>query len=333
MKSKADVPFGTTDDNGHWKPPYPCEYPLFSGRFSAKKLLKFLFGWGGYLWPRHLFYAGLAVATYYLFQFDMFAIALSGFTAASVLLMLLRNAVLAVAIFGGYHLLLYTLKIQGNRSKYHPDWTGRGKRFLFGSQLRDNVFRTMVTGVLTWTAYEVLYIWLLSQGVLPTVTFAQSPVWFIAFFIVIPLIRETHFYFIHKLLHTPRLMKRVHSIHHMNINPGPWSGLAMHPVEMALYFSVVLFNFFIPSHPIHFFYNIQLTALTPAQGHTGFEGPFLKGALPTGDYFHYLHHKCVSCNFGGTTLPWDKAFGIHYNGEGKFRRIPVKMFDVKWRDK
>jgi lathosterol oxidase len=67
----------------------------------------------------------------------------------------------------------------------------------------------------------------------------------------------------------------------------------MHFVESLLYFSVVLLHFVVPSHPMHFFFNSQHTALTPAGGHHGFEGPILEDTinLPTGSYFHYLHHR------------------------------------------
>jgi sterol desaturase/sphingolipid hydroxylase (fatty acid hydroxylase superfamily) len=77
----------------------------------------------------------------------------------------------------------------------------------------------------------------------------------------------------------------------------------MHPVEHLLYFSVVLIHWVIPSHPIHFLFNAQHTALTPAAGHHGFEGPVFKGRVPTGSYFHYLHHRFFN------TLPLDRMFG------------------------
>ena len=56
----------------------------------------------------------------------------------------------------------------------------------------------------------------------------------------------------------------------------------MHPVEHLLYFSVVLIHLVVPSHPVHFFFNAQHTALTPSGGHHGFEGavPFLPLPLP-----------------------------------------------------
>jgi sterol desaturase/sphingolipid hydroxylase (fatty acid hydroxylase superfamily) len=93
----------------------------------------------------------------------------------------------------------------------------------------------------------------------------------------------------------------------------------MHPVEHLLYLSVVAIHFLVPSHPLHFFFNSQLTALTPAFGHVGFEGPLFHGRVATGSYFHYLHHRFVSCNYGEATVPLDLWFGSFFNGEGAYR--------------
>ena len=43
------------------------------------------------------------------------------------------------------------------------------------------------------------------------------------------------------------------------------SAWACKQVEHLLYFSVVLIHFVVPSHPIHFFFNMQHTALTPVK--------------------------------------------------------------------
>lgn len=44
------------------------------------------------------------------------------------------------------------------------------------------------------------------------------------------------------------------------------------------------------------------------------EGPVLNGKLPTGSYFHYLHHRYFECNYGEATLPLDKLFGTFHDG-------------------
>jgi sterol desaturase/sphingolipid hydroxylase (fatty acid hydroxylase superfamily) len=279
--------------------------------------VKYIFGWGGYLWPRNAFYPGLAAATWYFLQPALAGPARPG--AGWVGYMLLRNIALMWLVFGTYHLLLYTFKVMGSNRKYDPKWQEKGlKKFLFRNQVADNVFRSTVSGGLIWTAYEVLYIWALANGRVPLLSWADNPVWFAAFFLIIPLYRESHFYFIHRLIHWKPLLRSVHYVHHKNPNPGPWSGMSMHPVEHLLYLSVLLVHFVVPSHPVHFFFDSQLTALTPAGGHDGFEGPLAGGLLPVGDYFHYLHHRFVSCNFGTGTVPWDRWLGKFFDGTGPY---------------
>ncbi len=44
--------------------------------------------------------------------------------------------------------------------------TGK-RKFLWGSQLRDNVFWSCASGCTVWTAYEVLMTWAYANGLLP----------------------------------------------------------------------------------------------------------------------------------------------------------------------
>ena len=45
-------------------------------------------------------------------------------------------------------------------------------------------------------------------------------------------------------------------------------------------------------------------------GHLGFESVTFQGKPIASDYFHYLHHKYVTCNFGMDMMPWDKWLGV-----------------------
>ena len=69
-------------------------------------------------------------------------------------------------------------------------------------------------------------------------------------------------------------------------------------------------------------FNAQHTALTPAGGHHGFDGPVLNGKLPTGSYFHYLHHRHFHVNYGEATLPLDKIFGTFHDGLSDMEERP-----------
>jgi sterol desaturase/sphingolipid hydroxylase (fatty acid hydroxylase superfamily) len=311
--------FGTRDAKGHWKPPYPAEYsPLFDWPLKPMAILKWFFGYPGFLWPLHTLWLVFSFVT---LAFLQPALALcKNLEFGWIGLMFLRNFIIMIVVYGGLHLVFYTLKLHGTERKYHPSFQEEHKKqFLFGRQPIDNAFRSLVTGLPIWTAYEVLYVWAAANGWVAYISFQDNPVWFIALFILIPFIRETHFYFIHRLIHWKPLYKSIHHIHHLNPNPGPWSGLAMHPIEQILYLSVPLIHFIIPSNPWHFFFHIQQLATGPASGHLGFEGPLFNGKLVIGDYYHYLHHKYVSCNFGLSIIPWDKWLGVYFSGIGEYR--------------
>ena len=312
----ADV--GSREVNGHWKPTQPPgDSPFHHWPVKPVEVFKWLFKWGGFLYPQRAFYVLLAFGTWYLLQADLKTA--RDLSAGWIAFMLLRNVVMLFIVNSFYHLTLYVWKLQGDTGKYHPKWQAKNSRkYMFNNQVLDNMFWTLGSGSIIWTAWEVLYIWLAANGKMPLSDWTGNPVWFAALFLIIPFWRDTHFYFVHRLIHWKPLLRAVHSVHHKNPNPGPWSGMSMHPVEHLLYFSVLLIHFVVPSHPIHFFYTAQLTALGPAQGHTGFEGPLFGGRWPAGDYFHYLHHKHVSCNFGIGFIPWDKWLGRYYDGNGPY---------------
>ena len=100
------------------------------------------------------------------------------------------------------------------------------------------------------------------------------------------------------------LYRHVHSLHHKSYNPGPWSGLSMHPVEHFMYYSCTWMPLFVTAHPISFLYCKFHADVAPIGGHDGYDDPG-----PNGD-FHWLHHAYFECNYG---VPWpidfDKMFG------------------------
>ncbi len=133
------------------------------------------------------------------------------------------------------------------------------------------MFWSLVSGVPIWTAYEVLMLWGYANGVIPFVSFSSNPVAFGLLLLLVPVIHEAGFYLVHRFLHWPPLYRIAHAVHHRNTNPGPWSGLSMHPLEHLLYFSTVLLFFLIPSHPIHMINLASRLGLAPSMGHTGFD--------------------------------------------------------------
>ena len=163
----------------------------------------------------------------------------------------------------------------------------------------------------------------LPAGRLETLQLADSPVWFILLFPLLLIWQSLHFYFVHRALHWKPLYKHVHSVHHRNVNPGPWSGMAMHPVEHLGYFSTLLIFLVLPAHPVHMIFALNWQFLGAPSSHSGYEAVWVKdkSRLIIGSFFHQLHHRYYECNYGGVEMPWDKWLGTYHDGSEEGTRL------------
>lgn len=232
-------------------------------------------------------------------------------------LLYLRNLLLMIAVAGGLHFYFYTRKKQRDTLRYDTrDLKGMQKSFTFQSQIADNIFWTMASGVTIWTGYEVLMFWAMSNGYAPPLAWADNPLWLVVIFLLTPIWISVHFYWVHRWMHWPPLYRLAHALHHRNTNVGPWSGLSMHPVEHIIFFSSILTQLILPSSPLHILFHMQHQALTAATSHTGYEAVLIKDKkhLALGTFHHQMHHRYFDCNYGNLEIPWDKWFGSFHDG-------------------
>jgi len=290
-----DSDFGTEDSRGYWRPSQRISYgPTFVWPPQPRAFLKWFFGLPGYLLPWNVFYAVFAIGIWVYLTPALERFETLTFGLAS--LILARNLMLAVLVYGAWHLWLYVWRKQDTEFKYNRNWPSTDSAvFLFNNQTYDNVFWTLASGVPIWTAYELLLLWGYANGYAPMINPAESPVGFVALFFLVPFVHEVGFYFAHRLLHWPPLYRLAHKLHHRNVNPGPWSGLSMHPVEHVIYFSTILLFFLIPSHP-------NRVVLGE------------KSTWNTSYYAHYLHHRYHEVNYADGMVPLDKWFGSFHDG-------------------
>lgn len=145
--------------------------------------------------------------------------------------------------------------------------------------------------------------------------------WNLASVALVTFWREIHFYFCHRAIHPwsaagvrtagrggpwwdlgGALYRHAHAWHHKSVNPGPWSGLSMHPVEHFFYFSCAwlpLLAIASPSlavHPMHFLYAVFHACIAPIAGHDGHAAPGGNSS------HHYLHHAFFEINCESTCL-------------------------------
>jgi len=236
----------------------------------------------------------------------------------------LVNMVLMIVTAGGLHLYFITYRKQGKRLKFDPRDQGKNNKLWdFSDQVKDNIFWSLGSGVLQLTGFQTLTMWLMANGYAPTITFSSNPIWFVLAMVMIPIWSAFHFYWVHRLLHVPFLYKRVHSLHHRNVNIGPWSGFAMHPVEHFIYLTTLCIHWVVASHPVHLIFHVIYQGPGAAMTHTGYEDLLIKDKrrLALGTFYHQLHHRYYECNYGNQEMPWDRWFGTFHDGSEEATRI------------
>ena len=132
----------------------------------------------------------------------------------------LRNLFLMIVVAGGLHLYFYRWKYQGKKLKFDGrELVRKARGFTFKSQVWDNIFWSLASGVTTWTLFEILMFWSMANGYAPMLAWAAHPIWFIALFLLIPVWESFYFYWMHRFLHTD-IMYRFHALHHRNNDIG-----------------------------------------------------------------------------------------------------------------
>ena len=322
--------FGFRDKRGHFVPKEAADKnPLWVLPVNLKKIFNwFIFS---YIFSWNLFYLFFAFIAYYFFTPPMSE--MKTFSVGWASEILLRNYVMGTIFFSLIHIPLYISKSQGIKFKFNPNWPEKiQKLFTFNKQIFDNLFWSLFWGVPIWTAYEVISLWLYASGRIPFIEFSESPVYFFLILLLIPAFRDAHFYLVHRVLHFKFMYKIAHSVHHRNINPGPWSSLSMHPIEHLLYFSGVIVHWVILSHPLHAIYHLFHASLGSANGHIGFKQMLLndKQAIDLSNYNHYLHHKYFEVNYGNLMIPFDQWFGTYHDGsEEMHNQMRLRLRGIK----
>ena len=234
----------------------------------------------------------------------------------------IRNLIIVLGSAGLTHLWLYRWKRQGDDLRYDTRPLARKRIFLFGDQVKDNMFLTLTSGVAVWTAWETFMWWAFANGVVPMLDLdsATGVLWFIVLLAIVPVYSANHFAVGHWLLHRGPAYRRIHAVHHKNVNVGPWSGLAMHPAEHLLLFADVWLFLVVPASPLHMLFAMMHHGVGAPLSHTGYDSIELGGGarrpvrLRVGDFHHQLHHRYIECNYGGLESPLDDLLGAFHDG-------------------
>lgn len=131
--------------------------------------------------------------------------------------------------------------------------------------------------------------------------------------LIVLLIHETYYYWVHRAMHFPKIYKIVHKVHHQSLNTTPWTAFSFHPWESiieALIVPVILLV--IPLNIYVLLFYLMLMTFSSMINHLDIEvypESFRKswfGKLWIDATHHHFHHKEFNTNYGLYFTFWDK---------------------------
>lgn len=141
-------------------------------------------------------------------------------------------------------------------------------------------------------------------------------------FILLSLLHETYYYWVHRWMHNPKVFRKIHKVHHDSLVPSPWTAFSFHPWESLLEAIVVpVILLFLPVHPIVIGVYLIFMTLSSVINHLDIEiypKAFMKsrfGKMFIGATHHHFHHAEFKTNFGLYFTFWDRWMNTESNSK------------------
>jgi sterol desaturase/sphingolipid hydroxylase (fatty acid hydroxylase superfamily) len=165
--------------------------------------------------------------------------------------------------------------------------------------------------------------------------------WLCISYLLAIIFHDTWFYWLHRFFHLPGVYERVHRIHHLSVNPSPWTSFSFHFLEAAGEGLVILpLVYLVPLHVFTLvFFGLSIFAIN-VYGHLGYEiAPrwfrrsiffeFINSSV-----YHNIHHSKFRGNYGLYFRIWDRLMGTEHNQYEKiYDEIQAKRFSNQERTK
>ena len=147
--------------------------------------------------------------------------------------------------------------------------------------------------------------------------FDTWPLWYLPVSVLIYLfVQDSWFYWTHRAMHTPRLFRLAHAVHHQSRPPTAWTAMSFHPIESLSGAIVVpIMVFIVPIHIAMLGVVLAIATVMGVTNHMGWEifprrlvHSTLGNWLITASH-HERHHEEYRCNFGLYFRVWDRLCG------------------------
>lgn len=214
----------------------------------------------------------------------------------------------AAGIFYGYFFIWKSEKFRSQRLS---------KRKLRKKQLKNEISWSIWSSLIFALIGSLTY-WLWDNELTEIyINPSQYRFWYLPMsLIVVLLIHETYYYWVHRLMHHPMVFKKVHKVHHDSLTPTPWTAFSFHPWESfieALILPVIIL--FIPINIYVLGFYLLLMTISSVINHLDieifpkkFRSNWPGNQLINATHHHY-HHKEFFTNYGLYFTFWDKWMG------------------------
>ncbi|CAE8616297.1 unnamed protein product, partial [Polarella glacialis] len=214
-----------------------------------------------FFWSPNLIWFAITLLWYVCFPYDIQAA--GSWSPGWVLKRLAANTALALAYYGFFFWSLY---IRGfSKRKY------RAGCYPTAGNMAHNLWYWSL-GVLQWSLSECAMMHLWATGKVAYVSdleLLMSPrqMLLLAFWILaVPQWRDLHFYAAHRFSHIRAFYKYVHSLHHRNMDPEPFSGIQW---STSSTFPTLVPTLYMANSPLIYMWIFLHLALAPGAGHSG----------------------------------------------------------------
>jgi lathosterol oxidase len=222
-------------------------------------------------------------------------------------------------ISGAFELLYYRA-----RRDRAAEWKCQPQRFLSPKHQRDqfllgtanvilvSILSGLFAGYLASGGPSAVYFDLQKHGVVASVLLT----------VVYFLLTDAGLYWAHRLFHRPRLFRLIHRHHHRYTSPTAFTAMAMHPLELLTYQTVMLVPLFVlPLHVGGLIAVLVYQNYVAMVDHSGVDlHSWIPWQPPT--RFHDDHHVYFHVNYGQNMGVWDLVFGT-YRREGRVYGVEI----------
>lgn len=204
----------------------------------------------------------------------------------------------------------YYQKVKSNKTTK----TILSSRPLKKDQIRKEIYWSVLSSAIFAFFGAILY-WCWLQGF--TAVYldpAEFGYWYLPVsLLLVLLVHETYYYWLHRAMHHPQIYKHVHKVHHNSLSSTPWTAFSFHPWESVLEAVIVpLILIAVPVNIYVLLFYLLFMTFSSFVNHLDIEvypAVFRKswfGRLWIDATHHHYHHKEFKTNYGLYFTFWDK---------------------------